>query len=586
MMPPARQRPPTPGLAALCLLLLLAAVPLHASAPGRVTALRLQPGAGQTELIIQVEGGQVEWSDFALAEPARIVVDLVGVRSALPSERFDGVNRGGVRALRTSQNGADVVRVVVDLERASRYRVERVAEGVRVSLGTGDVAFAPWSSVGGAPAAGATAARPTQPQPRAARRITVSFQEADIRDVLASFAEFTGRSIVVGAGVSGTVTAEITNQPWDVALESILRAQGLAARDLPTGIIQVDAMDKLKARAESEPLLTRTIRANYVPAQELVATLEPLKTERGSVVANPTTNTLVVSDVESVVSAVQQLVSQLDVPTPQVTIQAKLVFINQTDAEQLGFRYDLKDSRGNQLNRITPGFNPVTREAVPTGTNLVRLGGNSIAALGNAENRITGATLETMMSLVLGRYTLISFIDALQSAELANVQAAPLITTLDNREAYILVGERTPIRVIDLGGGAGATGGTGGGVQIPRATAELVETGIKLTVTPHITGDRRVLLQLRAENSSAQPAAGEFGVQFQTQESATRLLVNDGETAVIGGLTVTRVTRRRVGIPFLMSLPVVGVLFRQDTKEERKQDLLIMVTPHIVNERA
>jgi type IV pilus assembly protein PilQ len=112
-----------------------------------------------------------------------------------------------------------------------------------------------------------------------------------------------------------------------------------------------------------------------------------------------------------------------------------------------------------------------------------------------------------------------------------------------------------------------------------------VETGIRLRVTPHITADRRILMQLHAERSSAQLAATDIGVIFQQQQGTTRLMVEDGETAVIGGLTVTEVGRTRAGIPFLMDLPAIGRLFRTERTREQKRDLLIMVTPHIVDDR-
>jgi type IV pilus assembly protein PilQ len=320
----------------------------------------------------------------------------------------------------------------------------------------------------------------------------------------------------------------------------------------------------------------------------MVATLAGMKTARGAVVANPSTNTLIVTDVEAVVANVGALVSQLDIRTPQVSIQSKIIFVNRTDAEELGITYDLKDSRGNQLNRLVGAPDPL-QPAQPgqpttlTNESVILLGGSSIAALGNANARVVGASLETVISLVLGRYTLIAFIDALQLAELADVQAAPVITTLDNQQAQIFVGERTPIRVVDVGGGAGAGGA--GGLAAPRATAQLVETGIRLRVTPHITADRRILMELHAERSAAQLAATDIGVVFQTQEATTRLMVQDGETAVIGGLTVSEVTRTRAGIPVLMDLPFAGALFRTTRNREQKRDLLIMVTPRIVDDR-
>jgi type IV pilus assembly protein PilQ len=566
---------------------LLAAAPLGDAPPSsRVTALRLEPSGSSTELTIEVDGGPVEWNDFSMSDPARVVIDVSGARNALSSERFDAIHRGGVLGVRASQYSADVVRVVVDLDMPSRYSVRRVGEGIRLTLAAGAPAFEPWRTG----SAARSAARATQQEPVGARRqiqeprarrITVTFQNADIRDVLASFAEFTGRSIVPGSGVQGTVTAEIRDQPWDIALETILRAYGLAAVELPSGIIRVDAIERLREREVQEPLVTQTFRINYVPAAEIAQTLTSLKTERGNIVANASTNTLIVTDVESVVNTVGSMVSQLDIQTPQVSIQAKIIFVNRTDVEELGVVYDLKDSRGNRLNRVVQTEDPRTGEL--TNANIISLGGNSIAALGNATTRVTGPSLETVLSLVLGRHTLVTFLEALQSAELSDVQAAPLITTLDNQEAEIFVGERTPIRVVDVGAQGG--GGGAGGITAPRATAQLVETGIRLRVTPHITADRRILMQLRAERSSAQLAATDIGVIFQTQEGTTRLLVNDGETAVIGGLTVSELSQTRVGIPFLMDIPYLGALFRTTRSREQKRDLLIMVTPHIVDDR-
>jgi type IV pilus assembly protein PilQ len=590
---------------ALLLPALAAAAPAAPALDGSVSGLRLEAREGRTELTVEITGGEVRWNDFSLSGPARIVVDIEGARSDV-ARRYDGIDRGGVKAVRTSQHTPDVVRVVVDLERDAPFTVERTAEGLRISLESGATAFAPWSTGSGYASQGARPApsRPSReeaaevpaPQPslfaqngRAAstqqsqaRRITVTFENTDMRDVLASFAELTGRSIVPGAEVSSIRVDYVSfdNQPWDVALRALLQAYGLAAQEEPSGIIRVDAIEKLAERETLEPLTTRTFRINYVPVEELQATLDPLKTERGSVSTNRTTNTLIVTDVGSVVEEFGRLVEQLDVRTPQVAIQAKIIFINRTDAEALGITYDLKDSRGSSLNQLVSVPDP-DNPGEQTSNDIISLGGNSIAALGNATNRIADPALQVVTSLVLGRYTLITFLEALQTSELSDVQAAPVVTTSSNHEAQIWVGERTPIRVVDLGSaqvGAGAAGAA------PRATAELVETGIRLIVTPQVTADRRVLLQLHAERSSAEAAEGDIGVQFRQQQGDTRVMVADGETAVIGGLTVTDLTQRRSGIPFLMDIPFLGALFRTTERQEIKRDLLIMVTPHIVEE--
>lgn len=578
---------------ALVVPVLAAAAPPRAADPGGVSALRVEGREGRTELTVQVSG-EVRWNDFALQGPPRVVVDLQGARSDLPSPKYEGIDRGGVRAVRTSQHGPDVLRIVVDLDRDVHYTVTRVPEGVRISLESGAQAFQPWSSAA-APAYARAPATPRAPEPSAvayqrtaqqqprsrARPITATFENTDMRDVLATFAELTGRSIVPGSEVGGIRVEYVTfnNQPWDVALRSLLQAYGLAAAEDGSGIIRVDLINKLAERETLEPLVTRTFRINYVPVEEMQSTLTELKSDRGSVSINKTTNTLIATDVPSVIEDFDRLVQQLDVRTPQVTIQAKIVFINRTDAEDLGIVYDIKDSRGNSLNKVVSVPDP-NNPGSNTNSDIVSLGGSSIAALGNANSRVQDPALQVLTSLVLGRYTLVNFIEALQSAQLSDVQAAPVVTTTSNHEAQIWVGERTPIRVVDLG--SASVGGAE--AAAPRATAQLVETGIRLIVTPQVTNDRRVLLQLHAERSSAAAAAGDIGVQFLQQQGDTRVMVRDGETAVIGGLTVTEVTQNRSGIPFLMDLPFLGALFRNSHSQEVKRDLLIMVTPHIVEE--
>jgi type IV pilus assembly protein PilQ len=201
---------------------------------------------------------------------------------------------------------------------------------------------------------------------------------------------------------------------------------------------------------------------------------------------------------------------------------------------------------------------------------------------------VTSPALTLLTSAAIGDFRLFNFIEALERMELSDIVAAPTIQTMDNQQAEILVGERTPVRVVDAGAG-GATGGGGGGqqgaqAQFPQATVDYQETGIKLQVTPHITFDRQIVIDLHAERSGVAVAPGDIGFTFRTQEGTTRLILADGETGVIGGLTVTEVTESESGIPILMDLPLVGPLFRTTRSDETKQDLLILVTPHIVDE--
>ena len=150
---------------------------------------------------------------------------------------------------------------------------------------------------------------------------------------------------------------------------------------------------------------------------------------------------------------------------------------------------------------------------------------------------------------------------------------------MDNETARILVGERTPIRVIDASGGG--AGGAGGGGGFPQATVQIEETGIILEVTPHLTAGNLIRMQIRAERSGLQLLDSDLGVNFNVQEAETSMLVEDGETAVIGGLTVTETTETTAGIPFLQSLPLLGRFFQVTREETSQRDLMILVTPQI-----
>ena len=585
---------------------------------GEVRSLSVIPAAGRAEVVIAVDGS-VNVQDFALGTPPRIVLDLKGASLSAPVRMYDRVERGGVVNVRVAQYREDVVRVVIDLDADHEYRVTRGANEVRIAVDGGqDVgSFAAWRTnpeIAGAVVAATGAVTSRSDAPRAVRgpidlktnnegfapvtpqpRITVTYQEADIRDVIAAFAVFSGRTIVVGKGVTGTVSAEVRDQPWDVALRAILSSQGLAAKEDQDGIVSVDSYQNIAAQQASEPLSTRIISVNYARASSLAPTIEGLLSKecasaapgaqggaqckvRGSVMADSGTNRLLITDVPSRLDDIASYVKDLDVRTPQVAIKAKIILVNRTNIEDIGVSYDLGDN-GTFFNKLVQRNDP-TGAPFDKNTSVISLGGNSLAAVSNATQRVTNPALQLIFSTALGRFNLTSFIDALQEVRLADVQAEPSIVTLDNRKAELLSGEETPIRIVDMG--SLSQGGAGG--QGPRATVQFKESGIILSVTPHITNNRQILMTLHAERSQLQAAASDLGYTFLKQRADNELLVGDGETAVIGGLTVTEVQQSKVGIPLLVDLPLVGKLFGETRTQETKNDLLILVTPHIIDE--
>lgn len=575
--------------------------------PGEVTAVSVLPGAGQTHVVIDVRGS-VNVQDFMLENPARLVIDIAGAQLNAPGSLYDGQIRGGILDIRYSQFRPEVVRVVLELESVRGYRLTRVDENIHVSFGS-DRSFQAWSSATTAnwadvvddprPEPAETtfkSSRPLPPPQSQQPPVTVTYDSTHIRDVANAFAEYSGKSIIVGEGIDVIVNATIKNQPWDVAFQTILEANGLTGSEDTPGIIRVDSRESLAARDSTEQLVTKIISINYAKASALSTVMESVISERGSVVADTSTNKLLITDVESRIHDDSVLVSQLDIKTPQVSIQAKLIFVDRTDIEELGIQYDLGTS-DQFFNKLVQRPDPSTAEGVDTDgdgvpdairatefydedATIVDLGGNALSGVANADAFIASPALELIFSTAIGAFNLTTFVRALQQVQLADLQAEPLTSVADNTRAYILVGERTPIRVVDLSSQVAAGG------QAPRATTEIVPTGLQLEVTPHVTFNRQVLMEVKVENSSIQEAPADLGFTFQTQEVESQVLVPDGDTYVIGGLTVSSITVSKSGIPFLVDLPILGGLFGFTERREQRRDLLILVTPHILDEEA
>jgi type IV pilus assembly protein PilQ len=576
-------------------------------ASGEVTGVSVLPAPGKADVVINVRGA-VQVRDFMLHAPDRLVVDVVGAKLSTQSAMYDGVNRGGVVNLRYSQFRPDVVRIVLDLQGVKDYKVAHSDAEVRVSFGS-QQGFAAWSSASAPSPAVATAAEEPvrdatavapaaparEPEVKVSQivgrtpllrteqpRITVTWDHASIADVAAGFAAFSGRTIILGKDIKGDVSAEIKNQPWDQAFQAILATQGLAATEMTGGIIRVDAPAALAALDSLEPLESRQVPINYTPLGQITKSVETLLTKgRGRVVADSASSSLIVTDTRSRVDDVTRFVSNLDRKTPQILIKAKIVFVDRTDLERLGLRYDLGSANQAYQTVITrpipPGSTPFPSPAGENAFGFVDLGGNTLSAIGNANGKVQDAALSLVFSTILGGSTLTSFLSALQQQQLADIQAEPTISTLDNRKADILVGEETPV--------PGAPPAQGSAVAVQQT--QFKETGIRLTVTPHVTNSGQILMSLRTERSAVQNLpASQFGFNFTKQTTENQLLVNDGETAVIGGLTITEINRTRSGIPLLSQLPIVGGLFSTTEHSERRRDLMILVTPRVVDDNS
>ena len=562
-----------------------------------VREVRIAAAGADTQITV-VTSGEVTWRHLLVPDPPRLILDIDGAAQDLGRDLYEAIDRGGIVRLRAIQFQADIVRIVIDLTGEVDYRVESGPDALRVTFPNAGPPFPPWST-NDAPDATGVAAEAGRPGalsalPQAEPRISVVYDSASMLDVLAGFSEFAGISMVPNGEVASITVRgiDIRDQPWDVALNAILSAHNLGWHTTESGILVVDWLENLQARDQllSE---TRVIRINYARADSVAEALRHLATpNRGQVVAFSGSNTVIVTDAPSVVARMDTIVSTLDRRLPQVAIEAKIVFVDRTDVQQLGIMYDLKERDGafveqglnEQIAVPDPSEPPllvdrdgddVYEEAYFRQTNetLVNLGGDAIAALANANDRPALPALQILTAVAFGDFSLFAFIEALESHQLSDVQAAPSIQVVDNAHARIQVGERTPIRVLE----------PGAQTESARVNVQFEDTGIILDVVPHVTNNNQIRLELMAERSGLKLGLSDVGFVFEKQIGETTLLLEDGETAVIGGLTLSEVSRSESGIPGLMNLPLVGPLFRSNRENEVKQDLIILVTPHIID---
>ena len=563
------------------------AAAVAAASPAEMREVRIASEGMETEITVVV-GGPATPRHMMLSNPPRLLLDLQGVNRGLARRHYDRIDRGGVLGIRSTQFRPETVRLIFDLERETAYRVTADSGAVRVTFENPGPAFSPWST---REVRGASGPLPVVQETES--RITVVYDSASMLDVLAGFAEFADISVVPNGEVASVAVRgiDIRDQPWDVALNAILSAQNLGWHRTDSGIIVVDWLENLQARDQllSE---TRVIRINYARADSVAETLRHLATpNRGQVVSFAGSNTVIVTDAPSVVARMDTIIAALDRRLPQVAIEAKIVFVDRTDVQQLGIVYDLKERAGDFVEQ---GINDVIAAPDPnsppqlvdgdgdgtvdqgfvkrTNETLVSLGGTALAALANANDRPIGPALQILTAVAFGEFSLFSFLEALESQQLSDVQAAPSIRVVDHAHARIQVGERTPIRVLE----------PGAQTESARVNVDFEDTGIILDVVPHVTNNNQIRLELMAERSGLKLGLSDVGFVFEKQIGETTLLLDDGETAVIGGLTLSEVSRSRSGIPGLMNLPLVGNLFRSTKENEVKQDLIILVTPHII----
>ncbi len=395
---------------------------------------------------------------------------------------------------------------------------------------------------------------------------SIDVEGADIRTVVRAISEFSGRNIVVAKDVQGRIRVALKNVGWQEALRTILRANGLDYVD-ENGILRVDDMAKLQAEAveresarskqqELVPLETRVVKLNYANAAELTAALQGSLSRRGSILVEKRTNSLIVSDLPSRLDDVEKMARSLDSPTPEVEITAKLVDVDSEALRGLGIEWFL----GGEESHFFTGPGAVTSAPQPGPGQGI--GATHQTTLGDPTTTVSYGIFQKWGSLE-------AQLQMLEQNRKAKIISNPRITTVDNREARIVVGQKIPLIVQDVAG---------------NPLSQLQTIGIQLKVTPHITAERKIVMDLHPEVSDlATQSTVQGGVIINTSEADTRVMVDDGQTAVIGGLIRSNESSVRRGVPLLKDVPLLGILFRSDNTTTQNRELLILVTPRITS---
>lgn len=398
------------------------------------------------------------------------------------------------------------------------------------------------------------------------RKVTLEFADAEVRKIFQLLSEVSNKNFVLGDDVTGTISIKLVNVPWDQALDIILDTKGLDKRE-DGNIIIIKGKGKFKSQAEEEQELKKALtkaielkaeifNINYSDLASIVTQLTNLKTDRGTIAQDSRTNKIIVKDIPQVLDDMRRLIIQLDVPEKQVMIEARIVEATSTFTRSLGVNWGLHYRDGSAsflgINQMDTSFGGQASTPAPTSG----LSGTSGGAVG-----ISFGTLTSNISLDLR-------LNAAASAGLIKIVSTPKVATLNNKTAKVTQGQQVPYQSVSQNG----------------TDTKFVEAALALEVTPHINSNGTISLKIDAKNDSVgQVPTGSNAPAINKKQATTEMLLRDGETTVIGGIYVDSDNESDDGVPYLMDIPFLGKLFKSNNKTKIKTELLIFITPRILN---
>lgn len=398
--------------------------------------------------------------------------------------------------------------------------------------------------------------------------IDLKVTNADVTDVLRTFAQISGLNIIVQPGVNGVVTAELENVPWDQALEQILKINNLdyeldgnVMRIAPSSVLRQEAQDRQQlaaAKALAIPLRTVYQRLSYAQAADVAQLLKAgqagLLSQRGSVVVDGRTNALIIKELPSNMDAVLSVIDLLDAPEPQVMIEARIVETTKRFNRDVGINWSFQAiadaAHGNTTGLIFP---------------------NNVNANGSVNLGAGGQNglLRLRLGNVLNTFNLDVALQAAESEGLITILSAPKVATLNNQRASIQSGLQIPVQT----------------VLNNTVTVQFINATLRLDVTPQVTAEGTVLMDIDISKREPQTAflvPGATNAPIATKDARTRLVVRDGGTAVIGGIYKITANNGENRVPGLGSIPIIGYLFKNKTRSDENDELLIFITPRVI----
>ncbi|MFQ6069349.1 MAG: type IV pilus secretin PilQ [Candidatus Aminicenantales bacterium] len=399
--------------------------------------------------------------------------------------------------------------------------------------------------------------------------LSLKVKDADLRDVVLYLGEFAGLNVVFDPEVQGMVTCDLVDVPWDQAMDIILKInkmgrtlEGNVLRIAPLQVLAEEEKQHFQLRESREmasPLQVKTITLSYSEAKKIQQLLSPKLSPRGEIIVDERTNTLIISDVGERINVLEQLISVLDAPTPQVSIEARIVEASSQFVRNLGIQWGFLGEANTNLNfpsNILIDGSMIKGNGGPAG-------GYAINLPAPAFNSALGISLGN----ILDTFKLDMALTAMESSGEGRIISCPKITTQNNMEAEIIQGRQIPVQT----------------VANFSVTTTFRNAALELKVKPQITADNTIIMNLEITNNSPDWGREVNGIPpINTQTAKTTVMIRDGGTTVIGGIYRTEDSVSKEGVPFLSQIPLLGNLFRSRSRSKENTELLIFITPRIV----